>query len=155
MTRTIDGPSRKRIPVGGVENSPAAELQCFIDGQIVAILVVKHTVGKCRPRPDGKQICFESLPIRVHVMQCRALICESTGSVAAEFPPRKYPTVLSQPVIIVPIESPIPLYWYTMFASTLDAAATEILSLFLNSYSLINPSIRSAQWGKIKVADHG
>ncbi len=34
------------------------------------------------------------------------------------------------------MDSPIPLYPYTILARSLEAAATDILSLFLNSYIL-------------------
>ena len=44
--------------------------------------------------------------------------------------------VLSQPAIMVPTESPIPLYPYRMFASSLDAAATEMRSFSFSSCSL-------------------
>jgi hypothetical protein len=36
-------------------------------------------------------------------------------------------------VIIVPIDSPIPLYEYTKFARIFEAAATEILRLWRSS----------------------
>lgn len=41
--------------------------------------------------------------------------------------------LLSQPHTIVPMLSPMPLYWYTMLASSLDAAATEMRSLLRSS----------------------
>lgn len=41
--------------------------------------------------------------------------------------------LLSQPQIMVPMLRPIPLYWQTMLASSLEAAATEMRSLLRSS----------------------
>ncbi|TNN43441.1 hypothetical protein EYF80_046370 [Liparis tanakae] len=38
-----------------------------------------------------------------------------------------------EPHTMVPMLSPMPLYWYTMLASSLEAAATEMRSLLRSS----------------------
>ena len=70
---TIHAASTVRIAVGGVIDSPLAQVPGILLAHVIVIVAVQHSVGVRRARPNAEHVVRESGTVSVHVVQPGAL----------------------------------------------------------------------------------
>lgn len=68
------------VTVGGGENAALAQLEGVLDGQVVAVLGVEHTVGKGLTGADTEEVTGETGAVAVDVVQGGALLGGDAGA---------------------------------------------------------------------------
>lgn len=71
--RTIDGAARVGVPVGGVEDGAAAELDGLLHGHVRAVASVQDTVRKGGARADGEALSLQPGAVAVNVEEAGSL----------------------------------------------------------------------------------
>ena len=64
-----DDPAGEAVAVGGMIHRSAGDGDCLVDGEIMSILRVQHTIGVDRPTPDAKHVVRYPVALIVDVVE--------------------------------------------------------------------------------------
>ena len=70
----VDEPTRKGVPVRGGEDTPPAQLERILAGQVVVVLGVEHAVGKCLTGANAEQVPGKARAVAVDVVKGGAFL---------------------------------------------------------------------------------
>lgn len=76
----VDVATRVSVPVRRSKDAAAAQLQRILDAQVVVVLRIQHTVGKCLATAHAEKVASQTGAVAVDVVQRRALLRGHTST---------------------------------------------------------------------------